>query len=87
MSYARISPSARGFDRDTILETGVAMPRRRFEALVEATYQAVLGPGVTVQPNVQYVFHPGGNVPDPRDELGRRIRNATVVGMRATLTY
>ncbi|WP_443192832.1 carbohydrate porin [Methylobacterium sp. NMS14P] len=87
VSYARISPSARGADRDTILETGIAMPRRRFEALVEATYQAVLGPGVTVQPNLQYVFHPGGNVPDPRDELGRRIKNATVVGLRATLTY
>ncbi|MCJ2087000.1 carbohydrate porin [Methylobacterium sp. E-005] len=87
VSYARISPSARGFDRDTILETGIAMPRRRFEALVEATYQAVLAPGVTVQPNLQYVFHPGGNIPDPRDALGRRIKDATVGGMRATLTY
>ena len=87
VSYARISPSARGFDQDTILATGAAMPRRRFEALLEATYQAVLGPGVTVQPNLQYVFHPGGNIPDPRDPLGRRIANATVVGARATLTY
>ncbi|TXN00395.1 carbohydrate porin [Methylobacterium sp. WL64] len=87
VSYARISPSARGADRDTILETGIAMPRRRFEALVEATYQVVLGPGVTVQPNLQYVFHPGGNIPDPRDASGQRIRNATVVGVRATLTY
>lgn len=87
VSYARISPSARGADGDTILETGIAMPRRRFEALVEATYQAVLAPGVTVQPNLQYVFQPGGNIPDPRDALGRRIKNATVVGLRATLTY
>ena len=87
VSYARISPSGRGADRDTIQETGTALPRRRFEALVEATYQAVLGPGVTVQPNLQYVFHPGGNIPDSRDALGRRIKNATVVGMRATLTY
>lgn len=63
------------------------MPRRRFEALVEATYQAVLAPGVTVQPNLQYVFHPGGNVADPRDTSGQRIRNATIVGPRATLTY
>lgn len=87
VSYARISPSARGFDRDTILATGTAMPRRRFEALVEATYQAVLAPGVTVQPNVQYVFHPGGNVADPRDPSGSRIRNATIAGLRATLSY
>jgi porin len=87
VSYARISPSARGFDRDTILATGTAMPRRCFEALVEATYQAVVAPGVTVQPNLQYVFHPGGNIADPRDSAGHRIKNATVVGLRATLTY
>jgi porin len=87
VSYARISPSARGADWDTILETGIAMTRRRFEALVEATYQAVLGPGVTVQPNLQYVFHPGGNIPDPRDPTGQHNKNATVVGVRATLTY
>ena len=87
VSYAWVSPSARGFDRDTILATDIAMPRRRFEALVEATYQAVLAPGVTVQPNLQYVFHPGGNVADPRDTSGQRIRNATIVGPRATLTY
>ena len=29
----------------------------------------------------------GGNIPDPCDELGRRIKNATVVGLRAPLTY
>lgn len=86
-SYARIASSAQGFDRDTILATGTAIPRRRFEALFEATYQAVLAPGVTVQPNVQYVFHPGGNVVDPRDPSEKRIRNATIVGLRATLTY
>ncbi|MCJ2125621.1 carbohydrate porin [Methylobacterium sp. J-077] len=87
VSFARVSPSARGFDRDTILATGNATPRRRFEALVEATYQVVLAPGVTVQPNLQYIFHPGGNVADPRDPSGQRIRNATIVGARATLTY
>nr|WP_313900814.1 hypothetical protein [Methylobacterium sp. J-026] len=40
-----------------------------------------------MQPNRQHVFHPGGNIPDPRDALGRRIKDATVVGMWATLTY
>ena len=79
--------AAQGFDRDTILDTGVATPRRRFEALVKARYQAILGSGVTVKANVQYVFHPGRNAPDRLNPLGRRIRNATVVGMRATLTY
>ncbi|WP_267426421.1 carbohydrate porin [Methylobacterium sp. GC_Met_2] len=56
-------------------------------ALFGPTYQGVLGPGFPVQPNVQYVFHMGGNILDQRDELGRRVRNATVVGLRTTLTY
>ena len=57
------------------------------KAVIEATYQAVLGPGVTVQPDVQYVFRPGGGVPNPRDPNGARIKNAAVFGVRATVRY
>ncbi|KQP30893.1 porin [Methylobacterium sp. Leaf104] len=85
--YSRISAQARGLDTDTILATGVATPRRSSEAVLEATYQAVLGPGVTLQPDVQYVFRPGGGVPNPRDASGARIRNAAVFGLRGTIRY
>lgn len=85
--YARISPQARGLDTDTILATGLAMPRRSSEAVLEATYQAVLGPGVTLQPDFQYVFRPGGGIPNPRDAGGPRIRNAAVFGLRGTIRY
>jgi porin len=41
-------------------------------------------PGWTLQPNVQYVFHPGGRIADPADPTGRTpIRNALVVGLRS----
>ncbi|MCJ2059866.1 carbohydrate porin [Methylobacterium sp. J-048] len=84
LAYARISDDARRADRDTILYTGIPMPRRRAETVLEATYQAVVVPGFTVQPDVQYVFHPGAGVAGPD---GRRLRNAAVLGVRATVQY
>lgn len=84
---SKISESARGFDTDTILATGIPGPRRSSEAALEATYQAVLGPGVTLQPDFQYVFRPGGGIADPRDPSGSRIKNAAVFGLRATIRY
>lgn len=87
MAYARISTDAQRFDRDTIRFTGMAMPRRRAETVLEATYQAVVVPGFTVQPDVQYVVHPGGGIANPRDPNGARVRNAAVLGLRATVQY
>ena len=86
-AYTRISQRAHDLDRDTILATGTAMPRRNFEAVIEATYQAVITPGLTVQPDFQYVFYPGGNTANSRDPGEGRIRNAAVFGVRATARY
>jgi porin len=55
--------------------------------VLEATYQAVLAPGVAVQPTLQYVIHPGGGIANPRDPDGARVRNATVFGLRAIARY
>ncbi len=55
--------------------------------MLEVSYQAVLGPGVTVQPDFQYVFRPSGGGANPREMDGRRIRNAAVFGLRATIRY
>ncbi len=85
-ALSRISRRARGFDTDALL-AGTPGPRRSSEAVLEATYQAVLAPGITVQPNVQYVFRPGGGIADPWSADGRRIRNATVFGVQATIRY
>ena len=54
------------------------------ETVFEATYQAELVSGFTLQPDLQYVMRPGGGV---ADERGRRLRNATVLGLRATINY
>lgn len=62
-------------------------PRRSAETLLEATYQAVLAPGIALRPNVQYVAHPGGGLANPRDHDGKRVRGATVLGLRAITRY
>ena len=86
-ALSRVSRDARAFDTDTILATGSPGPRRSSEAVLEATYQAVLGPGVTVQPDIQYIFRPGGGIANPRAPDAGRIRNAAVFGLRTTIRY
>ena len=43
--------------------------------------------GWTVQPDVQYVVHPGGGASDPNSASGQRIPDALVLGMRMTLQW
>ncbi len=81
---SRISPAARAFDRDTILFGQGRGPVRSSEAVIELTYQAEIVPGLTVQPDFQYVMRPGGGL---ADDSGRRLRNAAVFGLRATINY
>jgi len=87
VAHARIAGSARRADRDAAFYTGAPMPIRHAETIVEATYQALIVPGFTVQPDVQYVFHPGAGIANPRDAAGRRVKNAAVLGLRATVQY
>jgi porin len=87
-AYAGISNRARGLDRDTRFFTTPGYPIRDYEAVLEITYQAEIVPGWTVQPDFQYIFHPGGNVPNPNDPAMRRvIKNAVVVGVRSTVQF
>ena len=86
-SYSQISQSIRGLDLDTIAFTGVPQPVRNLEALIEVTYQAQIVPGWPVQPDFQYIFHPGGGIANPFDPNGGRIKNAAVFGARTTIRY
>jgi porin len=75
--YARFSDSIRGFDRDTVAFTGVPGVIRDYEANLELTYVAQIVPGWTLQPNLQFIWHPSGDVG----------LNATVVGARSIWRY
>lgn len=82
--HSRISPVARAYDRDTLISGAGTGPLRSSETVIEATYQAEVVPGLTVQPDLQYVMRPGGGI---ADEHHRRVRNAVVLGLRTTINY
>lgn len=87
-AYARTSSSVHDSDIATNLLTGVVGPIHDFEALLQATYQIQVTPGWSLQPNLQYVIHPGAHAVDPTDPLGQRaVRNALVLGLRSSMKF
>src|SRR5262249_26846144 len=86
--YARISGAARGLDHDTNAFTGAAGAVRDYEAVLELTYIAQIRPGLNVQPDLQFIFHPGANAALADMSGGTTTaRNATVIGVRSTVQF
>ena len=83
---AKLSSAAQGFDSDTAFYTGTAYPVRSSETFLELTYQVQLAPWWQVQPDFQYVFNPGGGIPNP-NAPGKRIGDEAVFGLRSTVTF
>jgi porin len=80
VAYTGISSGANVFDRDLDL-----LVARNYEALFEACYTMQLASGWTLQPDFQYIWQPGGNVPN---ESGNgAVENAAVVGVRSTMNF
>jgi porin len=75
--YSKFSSSIRGFDQDSVLFAGMPGVIRDYEANLELTYVAEIVPGWTLQPNLQFVWHPNGDA----------TKNATVVGARSLIRY
>jgi len=86
VAYARISSDAAALDRDTLAFNGPPYPIRNKEVVFELSYQAQIAPWWIVQPDLQYIVHPGGNVPDPNDP-NATIANAFVAGLRSTIKF
>lgn len=85
-SYSRISPSLSALDRDT-LRAGTYTLVQDYEALIEFSYRAQIVPGWTIQPDVQYMWHPGGRVPINSAPGAPAIPSATIVGVRTAINY
>jgi len=83
--YSRISKRARDRDRDARAADPTS-PIRSGEFLIEATYQAQIVPGWSVQPDVQYIRRPGGGTPHPLHPP-HRIKDAVAIGLRTTIQY
>jgi porin len=88
IGYTQISQSARGLDRDTAFFSNPLLPARSSEELVEVTYIAKMAPGWSLQPDLQIIRQPGGNIPDPRDPTGLLpLRSSLVLGLRSLLRF
>jgi porin len=86
-TFMKMSSAARQRDLDQALFGGAPAPARDFELVAELTYSAQIIPGWTVQPDFQYVFHPGGDTIDPRNPQIGRIPDAAVFGLRTMIRY
>jgi len=49
-----------------------------YEIVIEVTYQAQITPWLVIQPDLQYIIHPGGT---------RDPGNALILGGRASITF
>lgn len=88
VAYAHVSPRAQALDRDFQLVYGPAWPLRSSETMVTAVYQYEVEAGLTLQPNVQYIRHPGGGGTDPLTSVrGQHLKDATVLGLRTVVKF
>jgi porin len=86
MGYTHVSGAVSAADRDIAIATGTFNPSRSSEAYVEATYQYQVTPWLQLQPDIQYVFNPGGGVANPSDP-NVRIKDELVVGARTNILF
>ena len=89
--YAHVSRSAVAYDRDVVaynltVDPSGYFPVRSTETYVEATYQYQIHPWWQVQPDIQYVFNPGGGIANP-DAPGQRVQNELVLGVRTNVLF
>ena len=60
---------------------------RNYELVVELIYQAQVIAGWTVQPDFQYIIHPGAGSLDPINPLIGRIPNAAIFALRTAISF
>jgi porin len=86
VGYAQIGSHARGLDSDIDTFTKPGNPVRSAETIIEATYQFQVTPWWQLQADFQYVFSPGGGIPNPNDP-SQRVGNEAVVGVRTNIVF
>ncbi|MGO9444385.1 MAG: carbohydrate porin [Thiobacillaceae bacterium] len=88
LGYVHVSDHASGYDSDVATDApaGSYNPIRSSETYVEATYQYQVRPWCQLQPDIQYVFNPGGGIVDPNLPT-QRIQNELVLGLRTNILF
>ena len=85
-SYAKISGDAVAADEDALAANGPPFFIRDYELVFEVSYALQVSPWWILQPDFQYIVHPGGNVADPNNP-DETIGNAVVAGLRSTFNF
>jgi porin len=86
IGIGNVSSRASNLDRDIAVFSGSPYPIRGTETLIELTYQAQLTHWIIIQPDLQYVFNPGGGVQDP-NHTTQNLQNEFIAGLRAIVTF
>jgi porin len=82
-SYLGQSGRLAQLERDRCRFESACGPIRDHEWLIEATYLAALTPWFGLQPNVQFIGHPGGHV--ALNGSTRAVPDALVYGLRTII--
>jgi porin len=85
-AYSQISQDAIALDVDNEAFAGMVLPVRDQEIVTGLNYSLQLAPWWTLQPDIQYIFHPGGHAPDPLNPT-RSIADAFVGILRTTIKF
>jgi porin len=86
MGYAKVSSNAASLDKETAAFTGTFVPTRGGETYLEVSYQYQFTPWWQLQPDVQYVFNPGGGLANP-NAPAQRIGDELVLGLRTNILF
>ena len=86
IAHSHISEDAAALDRDTLALNGRLYPIRSGETVFELSYLLHIAPWWLLQPDIQYIVRPGGNVPDPNNPT-HTVGDALVVGARSIVTF
>lgn len=86
VAYQKISKDAASFDKEVRLDD-LGYPVRDQETVIELSYLAPVTPWLSMQPDLQYIVHPGGNVQNPENTDLDTANNAFVLGLRTTITF
>lgn len=82
---ANVSDRVRALDRDAAtFASNSALPQRESEVFAELTYQYQVVPWWTLQPDAQYVVHPGAGAANPND-VSHAIGDEFVFGLRTNI--
>jgi porin len=88
IAYAQVSDQARSFDAALQQIAPGQFRRPDYEAVLEATYEITLAPWWSVQPDLQYIFHPTEPLIRPAAATGFvRSGNAAIMGLRTSVKF